>query len=370
MITKTLILALLLIAPSAFADEAADIKAFNEAFAKYSKLTQKAKDLDAAIEAAETVYKLAPRIYGKKSEEYAIVTYNLAGLYDERSGEGVHEDESRASDLYEKYFRMQKAREVKKDQDYLTQYIPYVLSYYQSHQGHSKSSIAKEMLDIAYSINLSNLELADIEYYAASLIADHIRLDYAVEIYESSLDRYLKEPEIDQLKIGELNLILAKHYLFEKNVPEALEMLIAAAETFESSDQDTEKLRQFVYEQLAMTYANIGEMEEAEKYNNLYKALLPLPTANRDVPLPIRRSAPNYPASAAKRSQDGWVLVSFTIDKTGNTKNVIATKYSDKVFVNAAVKAANRYLYAVPEVDGINQEIHGVEVRIEFMIAR
>ena len=42
--------------------------------------------------------------------------------------------------------------------------------------------------------------------------------------------------------------------------------------------------------------------------------------------------------------------------------------YSHKIFVKEAIKAAKKYSYAPPKINGVSTEIEDVQVRIEFRI--
>ena len=86
------------------ADQVADKAEFKKLYAEFSDLFANSEAIEPIIEIAEKLYSLSPLAYGKNSNNTAVVTYNLATLYDEKGGETNSEDEKRASELYKEYF--------------------------------------------------------------------------------------------------------------------------------------------------------------------------------------------------------------------------------------------------------------------------
>ncbi len=247
------IISLLIIFP-ALADQATDKAEFEKLYSKYMDLYQNSDNLDDIIDTAEKVYKLAPKIYGRKSENYAVVTYNLAGHYDEKGGEEENEFELKASDLYRKYFRLQNLRKVPHDKAYIDQYISYIFAYYNSHPFNAKGSIGDDLLKVAYSLELSNLELANLEYFVAILRAKAGRLKNSIPHFEKSLNRYTNEFGADHFKVGEILIWLAKYDMLKRKDDVAIDKLLKAANVFEHSLEETDELRLTVYSDLNKLY--------------------------------------------------------------------------------------------------------------------
>ena len=87
--------------------------------------------------------------------------------------------------------------------------------------------------------------------------------------------------------------------------------------------------------------------------------------------IPIVRVNPTYPQRASQRGIQGWVVLEFTIDTEGRTKNakVIANSPSS-IFDGAALKAISRWRYRPRVVDGEAQEVDGVQVRLTFTLSK
>ncbi len=87
--------------------------------------------------------------------------------------------------------------------------------------------------------------------------------------------------------------------------------------------------------------------------------------------LPIVKVAPQYPSRAQSRGIEGWVLLRFTVTQTGA---VIDPEVIDAepagVFDNAAKKAVVRFKYKPRVIDGVAQEVPGVEHLITFELEK
>ena len=80
----------------------------------------------------------------------------------------------------------------------------------------------------------------------------------------------------------------------------------------------------------------------------------------------IVRVRPAYPGIAQQRGLDGWVDVRFDVTAYGLVTNVVVTGSSHRVFERSAVKAAERFRFKAPVVDGVAQPVSGVEYRFRF----
>ena len=67
----------------------------------------------------------------------------------------------------------------------------------------------------------------------------------------------------------------------------------------------------------------------------------------------IDKSEPVYPRPALHENREGWVRVSFDINRNGRVVNAIATEsVGGSIFETAAVRSAGRWRYAPAEQDG------------------
>lgn len=353
-----------------FANEAKDKAEFKRLYAEFNELYANSEELDPIIEVAEKVYETAQKAYGKKHKNNAVVTYNLATLYDEKgdSGKLNGPDERKATKLYEEYFDLLDELNTEKDEQYLKQYIQYMNSYYRSQVFRSNTKVAENMLEIVSDLEFDTYKRADYEYLAAILLADFMDFDVAIPHFKNALELYLEELGPGHIRTGNLNLILARHAGINKNWEGAINYLLQATTAFESTEHDGNELKISTYMNLANYYEKLGNTEERQKYRKLVHKLNPKIFDINHSPIPIKRAVPKYPLRAAKNGMEGFVLVNFTVDKEGKTKNVKAVEYSHQMFVNSAVRAAQKYKYKPRLINEEPKEIHNVRVRIEFQL--
>lgn len=85
--------------------------------------------------------------------------------------------------------------------------------------------------------------------------------------------------------------------------------------------------------------------------------------------MPLLKVAPLYPQRAAKRNQEGYVLVEFTVTRTGEVRDVKVIESKPKyVFDNAAIEAARKFKYKPRKIDGELVEVQGVKNKFIFRL--
>jgi len=80
----------------------------------------------------------------------------------------------------------------------------------------------------------------------------------------------------------------------------------------------------------------------------------------------IVRVQPTYPAIAQARGLEGWVDVRFDVLITGQVTNIVVTASSDGIFERAAIRAAKKFRFRAPVVDGVPQIATDVDFRFRF----
>ena len=82
--------------------------------------------------------------------------------------------------------------------------------------------------------------------------------------------------------------------------------------------------------------------------------------------LPLYRAMPEYPSSAARRGQEGRVLLELTVTAEGRTRDIRVVEADPPgVFERAAIEAARRFRYAPRFVDG--KPVAAPDVRYLFI---
>ena len=87
--------------------------------------------------------------------------------------------------------------------------------------------------------------------------------------------------------------------------------------------------------------------------------------------LPLVKVAPTYPRRALRRGLEGWVIIEFTVDKTGKVVDPIVVESNPpNVFDNAALKAVLRFKYKPRVVDDKPVAVAGVQHKISFNLQK
>ena len=83
--------------------------------------------------------------------------------------------------------------------------------------------------------------------------------------------------------------------------------------------------------------------------------------------LPIVKVQPIYPRRAQSRGIEGYVIVEFTVTKTGTTKDIrVVESDPPGIFDKASLAAAAKFKYKPRVVDGQPIEVPGVQNKITF----
>ncbi|MFB9134073.1 energy transducer TonB [Vibrio sp. AK197] len=87
--------------------------------------------------------------------------------------------------------------------------------------------------------------------------------------------------------------------------------------------------------------------------------------------VPINRVDPRYPLRAQKRKIEGYVSLSFTIDKSGRPTDIQVTDSEPKrIFDREAVRALSKWKYQPQIIDGKAVEQPNQTVKVEFKLAK
>ena len=85
--------------------------------------------------------------------------------------------------------------------------------------------------------------------------------------------------------------------------------------------------------------------------------------------LPIVKVAPVYPSRALSRGLEGYVIVEFTVTRTGTVRDVSVVESTSALFERAASEAALKFKYKPRVIDGEAVEVPGVRNKITFEIS-
>jgi len=80
----------------------------------------------------------------------------------------------------------------------------------------------------------------------------------------------------------------------------------------------------------------------------------------------IVRVQPTYPTQAEAKGLEGWVDVRFDVMTNGQVTNIQITGSSHSIFERAAIRAAQKFRFRAPVVDGMPQVASDVDYRFRF----
>ena len=86
--------------------------------------------------------------------------------------------------------------------------------------------------------------------------------------------------------------------------------------------------------------------------------------------LPIVKVAPIYPARAASRGLEGYVILEFTVTRAGTVRDVFVVESTSSIFERAATTAAYKFKYKPRVIDGEPVEVPGVRNKITFVLEK
>jgi periplasmic protein TonB len=94
----------------------------------------------------------------------------------------------------------------------------------------------------------------------------------------------------------------------------------------------------------------------------------PQPVAESRDPVLVRQVRPTYPATAARRRQEGWVEVSFTVGANGNVSDVSVVRAQPRgVFDRDASRAVSQWVFE-PAMENGRPVAKTLTRRIEFKL--
>ena len=87
--------------------------------------------------------------------------------------------------------------------------------------------------------------------------------------------------------------------------------------------------------------------------------------------IPLVKVEPLYPRRARARGQEGYVLLEFTITRTGTVRDPIVISSSPEgVFDEVALEAARKFRYRPKSIDGETVEVYGVQNKFVFKLKK
>ena len=344
------------------AESGKDLTEFNQAYSKFREYSEKTRWRQ-ALPYAERAYKLGKEIYEPTSASSAALSLNLGitllNVYEQkRARKYMFEALKLHEDLYGK------------DAYELVPVLLYV--------GHSVAEMYQESYEEKYYKRALNITKEKF----GSDSKQYIELTTNIGIYlidrsgspnaKHYLRRGFKMAEKSfgpkSKEAGYAAFSLAKYKLAIDKNREAVEYFNKAIDTFESPDKPFGQLELSTHGFLVQAYQNLDKPDEATKHCLAIGRMMP-EQSTQDYK-PVARMKPEYPISARRKGESGWVELIFDVDTSGFVKNPSVTNSrGGDYFVESALEAVKKYRYAPQFKDGEPVVTKDATIRIVFEMA-
>ena len=368
------ILSITLFTTPLFADEAADKAEFKRLYANFNDLYANSDDIEQIIEVGEKLYIIAPKVYGKNSQNTAVVTYNLAKIYDEKGKKRNNIDERKAIKLYGEYFDIIDKTNITPDDNYLDQYVAYVEAKLHVDRTNTKIDTINKLQTLLTNHPFKPIKKAEtlhkmgLLYYRARATKRALAsIDEAVRIFEQEKGQYY-------LEIADALFWKAKTELFHKDKYEARENFLKVLDIYEKNDLLGHKNTLSAHKYMVQLYQEVRRIGRSDKHcvaiamqrNNEFD-IFEDPIYREPAKLPGNRERA---IATQKIAYTETVLVEFTIDKKGKTKHIEVIESTDKKFNKNTIQAIKKYRYAPQVIDGKIHETDGVRYLITYDVLK
>lgn len=159
---------------------------------------------------------------------------------------------------------------------------------------------------------------------------------------------------------------LARYEMADSDYKDARALLDEAIAVFSKPGANARQFEMTARAFMVKTLEGLGESDEATKHCRVIGQKSP--PGPDDEYLPVYKQMPEYPFPALRRGQSGWVVVEFTVDDAGFTRDHRVVESSNRIFEDAALTAAQAFRYAPRFRDGKPVVTNGVQNKMTFDI--
>lgn len=360
MLKKILVISALLFVTSAQADEAEDKAEFNAAYQEYIEFVEASTDIDAAIESAERVYKLAPRVYGKQSEEYAIVTYNLAELYDTKGDATNKESDKDAVKYYREYFKILDSIDTPLTMDYLDKYYILTVAAHNAYGSKVNSRYTKKLIEIAEDMNLSNAEKASLNFNIAIIKVNSLVAYEAENFLDDAHDLYLVAYGADDLRVADTLFWKAKIKTAQREHDSAHEYYEEVLRIFELNFPDCKGMDSATNELMVILYETLGRSDDATKH--VLKSAVEIYEENPNIKT-LYQAPMIFPKDADGINE---VTLEFSVDKKGRAKNITILESSNEDYNEGSIETLAKFRFSPVLSNGDFIEFYNMQYTLHY----
>jgi len=210
---------------------------------------------------------------------------------------------------------------------------------------------------------------ADFALDSGILISNYFLSTTARDYLEDARKIYARRLPPDHPSVGTAVYYLAYFQLRDGSVLKAIDLFAKAADILPTDTAELVSLKSSALRQLGCikytNYMRVDKDEIRERTDVLEGA------TQSNWPLPIKRVAPVYPASALYAGVLGYVDFSFTVNEDGRPQDIeIIYACGGDYFDETAMFAVKQFEYERTFVDGVAVAVDGVRSRIYYDIDR
>ena len=356
---RLIICLLVCVGGSAFAQDEAEIRAFNEAWDSYNDAKQ-TSEVELQIQSSENLLDVAQSIFDPADERLPLVML----LHGRALIEGKRHDEARI--VLKRSLELSEELHGKKS--------PLLVSIlFQLAKSHNEFQDSAKQRHYRRAKKILELESGtDSEAYAAFMLKAGADILSSRDV--SASKSYLKIAhesfqtmgDAENFRTGVAALYLGKVEFSRRKFKASTTYLLDALTAFQGDDEGSVQYQLYTRALIVQAYEYWGKSDLATEHCVAIGRVSPL-RANQDYQ-PLFRMAPTYPNRMLSNGAEGFVDVVFTVDESGFTKNpeVFQRGRGDRGFEKAAIEAVKRFRYAPRFESGEAIAVDNIKTRISF----
>jgi TonB family protein len=356
---------------SASAADLQDIELFNETYSQIVELKKQARIQEAAELGLDSIG-LAERVYVADTKNLAnfysqVTNLNLAQGFYKRSSESVVSLAKRSLALNGQYYGSQSSESIRASTLLLKtiaridlrgkdlEDLDFIIRDYKSVAGRTirdtKNIVSEELAEFYLLLSAS-------QFYTPKALKNYSRR--AAEQYEEILGK-------SHHKTMSARLAATR---FGSNKSQ-LKDLISLIPLF-GSDEASRRLKAAGHLKISTLYLLLDKDEDSLIHNKLAFQIFQelgdeMNPVNGSDYVPVLKANPVYPRRALARKIEGYVILEYTVSKSGSIKDPkILESQPASIFDASALKAASEYKYLPRIVNGEPIDVKGVKTRITF----
>ena len=345
-----LIFVLFCCSPALAADEA-EIARFNASYSEYRSLASSRK-WRSALSALETAYDSATVVYAERPADFAKLRH-LLGRIQLRVGEPkkamVHLNAALSS--YESLYGEKSSEliNVLLDKAVAEEKKPGTIR-------HVKRAVRIAKADSALLLAQTNAKVANL------LIKNRLSPGSYLRDAYTGLDETLGRGDPQFAKVA---LIRGKLALAKTRRESAIRYFNEALDVFVAENSAENRHFELVTGAfLVQAYEAQNKSDEATRHCLIIGQKKPFdPNAEY---MPVYKKPPEYPARALAMRTSGNVVVEFTVDEMGFTRDHKVVRTTHSVFDSSAIAAVQKFRYAPQYLDGVAVATPGVQNRLVY----